>query len=352
MRVILCRELGSPDVLTVEERPDPEPGMGEVLVRQEAWGVNYVDALMVAGGYQLRPDLPFVPGLEAAGTVVATGWGSNAFEPGDRVVVSHRPGGFAELAVATFDRVRPAPPELDMPEAAVFRSAYHTALHALLQRGRLAPGETVLVLGAAGGVGMAAVHCAKRLGAQVIAAAAGEEKLAALRRQGADVVIDYRAGFRSAVLAATGGRGADVVYDPVGGDAFDEAMRSTAWGGRILSIGFASGRWPVAKVNHILIKGHRGDRRARGRGGPAESEPAGRNLALPRPLGGGGRAAPACQPPHSVLPRGRGAAIGARSQGHWKGGAGARRLNRLAAAGETPEICPAMRRDRERRAPR
>lgn len=255
MRVILCRELGAPGMLTVEERPDPEPGMGEVLVRQEAWGVSYVDALMVAGGYQLKPDLPFVPGLEAAGTVVATGWGSDGFEPGDRVVVSHRPGAFAELAAVTFDRVRPAPPELDMAEAAIFRSAYHTALHALLQRGRLAPGESVLVLGAAGGVGMAAVHCAKRLGAQVIAAAAGEEKLAALRRQGADVVIDYREGFRAAVLAATGGRGADVVYDPVGGDAFDEALRSTAWGGRILSIGFASGRWPVAKVNHVLIKG-------------------------------------------------------------------------------------------------
>ena len=257
MRVILCRELGSPEVLTVEERPDPEPGMGEVLVRQEAWGVNYVDALMVAGGYQLKPDLPFVPGLEAAGTVVETGWGSNAFEPGDRVVVSHRPGGFAELAVATFDRVRRAPPELDMAEAAVFRSAYHTALHALLQRGRLAPGETVLVLGAAGGVGLAAVHCAKRLGAQVIAAAAGEEKLAALRRQGADVVIDYREGFRSAVLAATGGRGADVVYDPVGGDAFDEAMRSTAWGrsaSPIARTGFRK-RFPAANSSVLPSPG-------------------------------------------------------------------------------------------------
>ena len=255
MRVILCRELGAPDVLTVEERPDPEPGMGEVLVRQEAWGVNYVDALMVAGGYQLKPDLPFVPGLEAAGTVVATGFGSNVFAPGDRVIVSHRPGGFAELAAVPFDRVRRAPAELDMAEAAAFRSAYSTALHALLQRGRLAPGEDVLVLGAAGGVGMAAVHCAKRLGARVIAAAAGEKKLAALRRQGADVVIDYRGGFRAAVIAATGGRGVDVVYDPVGGDAFDEAVRSTAWGGRILAIGFTSGRRPVAKVNHILIKG-------------------------------------------------------------------------------------------------
>ena len=255
MRVVVCRELGTPDVLAVEERPDPVPAMGEVLVRQEAWGVNYVDALMVAGGYQLKPDLPFVPGLEAAGTVVATGFGSNVFEPGDRVVVSHRPGGFAELAAVTYDRVRRAPPELDMAEAAAFRSAYHTALHALLQRGRLAPGETVLVLGAAGGVGMAAIHCAKRLGARVIAAAAGDEKLAVLREHGADVAIDYRSGFRGAVMAATGGRGADLVYDPVGGDAFDEAMRSTAWGGRILAIGFTSGRHPVAKVNHILIKG-------------------------------------------------------------------------------------------------
>ncbi len=255
MRVILCRELGAPDMLTVEEQPDPEPGMGELLVRQEAWGVNHVDALMVAGGYQLKPDLPFVLGLEAAGTVVATGSGDNVFAVGDRVVVSHRPGAFAELAAVTLDRVRRVPPELDMAEAAAFRSAYHTALHALLQRGRLVPGETVLVLGAAGGVGMAAVHCARRLGAQVIAAASGKEKLAVLRKQGADVVIDYREGFRAAVLAATGGRGADVVFDPVGGDAFDEAVRATAWGGRILAIGFASGRRPVAKVNHILIKG-------------------------------------------------------------------------------------------------
>ena len=255
MRVVVCRELGTPDLLAIEEQPDPAPAMGEVLVRQEAWGVNYVDALMVAGGYQLKPDLPFVPGLEAAGTVVSTGFDGGVFEPGDRVVVSHRPGGFAELAAVTYDRVRRAPPELDMAEAAAFRSTYHTALHALLQRGRLAPGETVLVLGAAGGVGMAAVHCAKRLGALVIAAAAGEEKLAVLRRQGADVVIDYRGGFRTAVMAATAGRGVDVVYVPVGGDSFDEAMRSTAWGGRILAIGFASGRRPVAKVNHILIKG-------------------------------------------------------------------------------------------------
>ncbi len=255
MRVILCRELGAPEALTVEERPDPAPGFGEVLVRQEAWGVNYVDALMVAGGYQLKPDLPFVPGLEAAGRIVATGFDGGAFQPGDRVVVSHRPGGFAELAAVSYGRVRRAPPELDMAEAAVFRSAYHTALHALLQRGRLAPGETVLVLGAAGGVGMAAVHCARRLGARVIAAAGGEAKLAALREQGADVAIDYRNGFRGAVLAATGGRGVDVVYDPVGGDAFDEAMRATAWGGRILTVGFTSGRRPVAKVNHILIKG-------------------------------------------------------------------------------------------------
>ena len=162
MRVILCRELGSPGLLSVEERPDPEPGMGEVLVRQEAWGVNHVDALMVAGGYQLKPGLPFVPGLEAAGTVVASGFGGNAFEPGERVVVSHRPGAFAELAAVAFDRVRRAPPELDMEEAAVFRSACHTALHALLQRGRLAPGESVLVLGAAGGVGMAASAWRKR----------------------------------------------------------------------------------------------------------------------------------------------------------------------------------------------
>lgn len=255
MRVVLCREFGPPSGLAVVERPDPVPGPGQVLVRLEAWGCNHVDALMVAGGYQLKPNLPFVPGLEAAGRVVAVGGEGSGYEPGDAVMTSHRPGAFAETVAVPYGDARRIPEGLTIEQAAVFRSAYHTALHALMRRGRLAPGETVLVHGAGGGVGLAAVHCAKLLGAKVVATATGEAKLAALRGQGADAAVDVREDFREAVLAETGGRGADLVYDPVGGDVFDRSMRCVAWGGRILTIGFVGGRRPTAKVNHILIKG-------------------------------------------------------------------------------------------------
>ena len=258
MRVVVCRKFGGPELLAIEEWPDPQPGPDEVLVHHQAWGVNHVDVLMIAGGYQLRPALPFVPGLEAAGTVIATGaavTGGVGPAIGDQVITSHRPGGFAELAALPAAQIRPVPDGLDLEAAAGFRSAYHTALHALQQRGQLASGETVLVHGAAGGVGLAAVQCARRLGARVIATAASEAKLEVLRQHGADVVIDYREGFRDAVLTATGGRGVDLVYDPVGGDVFDESLRCMAWGARLLTIGFTSGRRPVVPVNHILIKG-------------------------------------------------------------------------------------------------
>ncbi len=255
MRAVLCRRLGPPSVLTIEDLPEPEPGEGEILVASKAMGVNFVDVLMVAGGYQLKPELPFVPGLEAAGIVRKVGPGVSAFAPGDRVMTRHRPGAFAELAVVRADAACPIPDTVDFEHAAVFRSAHHTAYHALVQRAALKPGEVLLVHGAAGGVGLAAVQVGKLLGATVIATAGSAEKLAALRRLGADHAIGYREGFREAVKDLTGGRGADVIYDPVGGDVFDESMRCVAWGGRILVIGFTSGRQAVAKTNHILIKG-------------------------------------------------------------------------------------------------
>ena len=255
MRAIVCRRLGPPSVLAVEDLPEPEPGAGEVQVAPRAAGISFVDVLMVAGGYQLKPDLPFVPGLEAAGIVRKVGEGVTGLAPGDQVMTAHRPGAFAELAVVNAGRAYRLPDGVGFEAAAVFRSAYHTAYHSLVQRAALQPGETLLVHGAAGGVGLAAVQVGKQLGATVIATAGSAEKLAALREQGADHAIDYRHGFRDVVKELTDGRGADVIYDPVGGDIFDESMRCINWGGRILVIGFTSGRAAQARTNHILIKG-------------------------------------------------------------------------------------------------
>lgn len=255
MRAIVCRRLGPPSVLAVEGLPEPEPGAGEVQVAPRAAGISFVDVLMVAGGYQLKPDLPFIPGLEAAGIVRKVGPGVTGLAPGDRVMTAHRPGAFAELAVVGAGRAYRIPDGVGFEAAAVFRSAYHTAYHSLVQRARLQAGETLLVHGAAGGVGLAAVQVGKLLGATVIATAGSAEKLAALREQGADHAIDYRHGFRDVVKELTDGRGADVIYDPVGGDIFDESMRCINWGGRLLVIGFTSGRAAQARTNHILIKG-------------------------------------------------------------------------------------------------
>ena len=251
MRAIVCRRLGPPPVLAVEGLPEPEPGAGEVQVAPRAAGISFVDVLMVAGGYQLKPDLPFIPGLEAAGIVRKVGPGVTGLAPGDRVMTAHRPGAFAELAVVGAGRAYRIPDGVGFEAAAVFRSAYHS----LVQRARLQAGETLLVHGAAGGVGLAAVQVGKLLGATVIATAGSAEKLAALREQGADHAIDYRHGFRDVVKELTDGRGADVIYDPVGGDIFDESMRCINWGGRLLVIGFTSGRAAQARTNHILIKG-------------------------------------------------------------------------------------------------
>ncbi len=256
MRAVVCREFGPPDLLTLEDWPEPEPGPGEVQVAVKAVGVNYVDVLMCAGGYQLKPDLPFIPGLEAAGIVRKLGPGVTGVAVGDAVISGHRPGAFAEFAVCAADRLWPLPEGFDFAEGATFRSAFHTAYHALVQRAGLKAGETLLVHGASGGTGLAAVQIGKVIGARVIATGGSDEKLAEVARLGADDVVNYTRGpLRDAVKAANGGRGVDVVFDPVGGDMFDESMRCLAWGARICVIGFTSGRRPEAKVNHVLIKG-------------------------------------------------------------------------------------------------
>ncbi|MGE3536812.1 MAG: NADPH:quinone oxidoreductase family protein [Candidatus Tectimicrobiota bacterium] len=250
MQAVFCDKLGSPDDLVLREVPAPVPGPHEVKVALQARGVSFVDVLMIAGQYQVKRPLPFIPGSEAAGVVVAVGAEVTNFRTGDRVLL---PGGFAEEAVCPAARVSLLPDTVSFEAAAAFRSSYMTAYYAM-QRGRLQAGEVLLVHGAAGGVGLAAVDVGKLLGATVIATASTPEKLAVCRQLGADHVINYTQGFREQVLELTGGRGADVIYDPVGGDVFDTSMRCIAPFGRLLIVGFTSGRAALAKTNHLLIK--------------------------------------------------------------------------------------------------
>ena len=260
-QTVLCEAL-SEDIGSVRpaEIEVPEPGPGEVRVRIKACAVNFPDLLMIQGKYQFKPPLPFAPGGEAAGDVEAVGTGVEGFREGDAVVAGIRHGGFCELVNVPIEALRPKPKRLSYAKAASYQTAYLTAYVALVRRGGLQPGETLLVHGATGGVGMAAVDLGKRLGATVIATGGRDDKLAVVKRRGADHVLNYTlqdgrlGGFREAVKALTDGRGADVIYDPVGGDVFDESMRCINWDGRILSIGFTSGRWPQAPVNLILIK--------------------------------------------------------------------------------------------------
>ena len=254
----LAEDIGGVRLAEVEV---PEPGPGEVRVRLRACAVNFPDLLMIQGKYQFKPPLPFAPGGEAAGVVEAVGAGVTGLREGDAVVAAMRYGGFCELVNVPAATVRPKPERLSYAKAASYQTAYLTAYVALVCRGELQAGETLLVHGAAGGVGMAAVDLGKHLGATVIATGGRDDKLAVVKARGADHVLNYSlqdgrlGGFRNAVKALTDGRGADVIYDPVGGDVFDESMRCVNWGGRILTIGFTSGRWPQAPVNLILIKG-------------------------------------------------------------------------------------------------
>ena len=255
MKAVYCIGLNAWPQMEMREIATPEPNPGEVLIRNEAWGVNFVDYLMCQGGYQLRPDPPFIPGMESAGRVVALGNGVEGIQIGDAFMAGHRPGAFAEETCVPVERLIPVPGGMDMAEAAGFRSAFITAYHGLVQGGRLQAGETALIHGAAGGMGHAAVQVAKRLGATVVATASGEEKLRALQSMGADHAIEYKNGFRDTVKELTSGRGADVIFDPVGGDVFDESMRCLNWGARVVIVGFTAGRPALAKTNHILIKG-------------------------------------------------------------------------------------------------
>jgi NADPH2:quinone reductase len=240
----------------LKEVPTPEPGPGEVRVRVRAAAVNFPDLLQTRGEYQHKPALPFIPGLEIAGEVDALGEGVTDFERCDAVVGGARIGGVSEFAVTPAAGLRRKPERLSFGQAAGYGAAYLTAYVALVRRARLEPGEWVLVHGAAGGVGLAAVDLARVLGGKVIAASASDAKLAVVQAEYApDAIINVTGGFRDEVKAITGGRGADVIYDPVGGDVFDESVRCIAFDGRLLSIGFTSGRLPVLPVNMALIKG-------------------------------------------------------------------------------------------------
>jgi NADPH2:quinone reductase len=243
-------------VLALREIADPPPpGPGEITVRIRARGVQYVDVLMLAGKYQFRPEPPFVPGGEAAGDVVAVGPGVTAFQAGDRVMSRHTLGAFAELGNAKAALCDKVPEGMDLAAAGVFRGAYSTAYHALLQRGRLQAGEWVLVHGAAGGIGIAAIQVARLFGAKVIASASTEEKRAACLEEGADHAIGYAGGFVDRVKELTGGRGVDIVYDPIGAQVTEESLRCLAWCGRLLVLGFLGGGPANIRSNYLLIKG-------------------------------------------------------------------------------------------------
>ena len=256
MRAMRVHELSEDiGVLKMEEVELPPPGPGEVRLRLKACSVNFPDILMIQGKYQFKPELPFSPGMEGAGVVAALGEGVTTFKVGDRVVAGLRTGGFAEEANVAAEACRPIPGPMDFAEAAAYPAAWLTAYVALVCRGHLQPGETLLVHGSTGGVGLAAVEMGKLLGATVIATSASDEKLKIVKSRGADHVINVTQGFREKVKELTSGRGADVIYDPVGGDVFDESVRCIAWNGRLLIIGFTSGRIPTVSVNMPLIKG-------------------------------------------------------------------------------------------------
>jgi NADPH2:quinone reductase len=256
MRAIVCRELTGLDGLALEpDWPLPEPAPGEVRIRVRAAGINFADTLVIKGQYQDKPALPFVPGIEVAGQIERCGEGVAGFTPGERVLATPDHGGFAEAVVTSAVNVVRLPDTIDDTTAAGFAIAYGTAYGALVWAARLQAGETLVVHGAAGGVGLATVECGRALGAPVIATARGAERLGVARAHGADAVIDTRAeDVRLRVRELTDGRGADVVFDPVGGALFSASLRSIAWGGRILAVGFASGDIPQIPANLLLVK--------------------------------------------------------------------------------------------------
>ncbi len=255
MRALMCREFGPPENLIVEEVDDPQPGAGEVLLQIRAAALNFPDVLVVRGEYQLRTPPPFIPGGEASGVVTAIGEGVSGFQPGDRVIATLMHGGFAERCAVAQERCMPLPPSMSFEEGAGFTVTYATSYHALRQSTALQAGDTLLVLGAAGGVGSSAVEIGKALGARVIAGVSSAEKAAFAKAAGADESVNYSdTPLREAIRELTDGQGVDVVYDPVGGDLAEAAFRSLAWHGRYLVIGFASGAISRFAANIALLK--------------------------------------------------------------------------------------------------
>ncbi len=256
MHAWLCETLTGADSLRWAELPTPTPQRGEVLVAIQAASLNFPDLLTVKGQYQFKPPLPFVPGSEFAGKVLALGEGVTTLQVGQAVACLGSSGGFGTHAVVSADAAVPLPAGFPITDAAAFAFTYGTSHHALVDRAHLKAGETVLVLGAAGGVGTAAVQIAKALGARVIAAVGSDEKVDFCRRIGADEAFNYgSANLRDTLKAWTAGKGVDVVYDPVGGDVAEPAFRSIAWGGRYLVVGFAQGSIPALPLNLALLKG-------------------------------------------------------------------------------------------------
>jgi NADPH2:quinone reductase len=254
MRAAICRAWGDVEDLIVEDVAAPAPGPGEVLIEVKATAVNYADALMVAGRYQTRPPFPFSPGLETAGVVAGCGDGVTRFRPGDRVMAILPYGGLAEMAVAPEAETYAIPEGMSFAEAGAFPVAYISSHVAIRWQGRLEAGETLLVLGAAGGVGLAAVEIGKAMGARVIAAASTAAKLAVAGERGADALVNYASEkLTERVMALTGDRGADVCFDPVGGDLFDAALSALGWGGRIVLVGFVGGVQQIP-ANRLLVK--------------------------------------------------------------------------------------------------
>ncbi|WP_417514360.1 NADPH:quinone oxidoreductase family protein [Minwuia sp.] len=252
----MVETLGPTEVMQYQTLPDLTAGPGEIRVRIRAVGLNFPDILMIAGKYQHKPDLPFAPGMEAAGEVLDVGDGVSGFAPGDRVIIHGKGGMYADEAVVPEAWAVPLPARWSFEEGAAFWSAYSTAYVSLVNRGRLQSGEVLLVHGAAGGVGLAAVELGSALGARVIATVGSDAKAEAVLSKGAEVAIDHRSeNFRDRVMEITDGAGADVVYDPVGGEFLFQSLRAIAWGGRLLVIGFAGGTIPDVPANYALLKG-------------------------------------------------------------------------------------------------
>jgi len=255
MKALVCRQWGLPETLVLEDRADPVAGPGQAVIRVHAAGVNFPDALLIQNKYQSAPALPFVPGSECAGVVESVGQGVERVKVGARVIALTQSGAFAEKVSAPVDALTPLPEGVDFATGAAFLLTYGTAYHALADRGALRRGETLLVLGASGGVGIAAIEIGKALGARVIAGASSAEKRDICREHGADEVINYADDLKPVLAALTQGRGVDVVFDPVGGPFTEAALRNCAWRGRHLVIGFANGDIPRVPANLTLLKG-------------------------------------------------------------------------------------------------